>query len=301
MASLVRFIVRSRTRAIAVAVMGMLVPPFSFVTGGIVGLTTLRHGLADGALVLAVSMAVSTLVMGVALGTYQPVVIFVLFTGLPVILLAQVLRRTESQGATLAAAGAMGALVLTGIHMLTADPVAWWRAKLERFVAQPIRDANPDLAPEVLEQLDEAMSGMSMLMLSLPAATVIGAMLILWLARWMHSSLDNPGGFGKEFRALRLDPRVAYAGVALALLAMLAGNFAGGLFRGLLVLVIIMYTIQGIALVHSVVHKRGASIAWLVAVYAGIVLIPPAAIVGLALSGFSDTWFDFRRRWGASV
>jgi hypothetical protein len=300
-ASLVRFIVRSRTRAIAVAVMGMLVPPFSFVTGGIIGLTTLRHGPADGALVLAVSMAVSTLAMGLALGTYQPVVIFVLFTGLPVILLAQVLRRTESQGVTLAAAGAMGALVLAGIHLLTADPVAWWRAKLERFVAQPIRDANPDLAPEVLEQLDEAMAGMSMLMLSLPAATVIGAMLILWLARWMQASLDNPGGFGKEFRALRLDVRLAYVGVALALLAIFAGNFAGGLFRGLLVLVIILYTIQGIALVHSVVHKRGASFAWLVAVYAGIVLIPPAAILGLALSGFSDTWFDFRRRWGASV
>jgi hypothetical protein len=89
--------------------------------------------------------------------------------------------------------------------------------------------------------------------------------------------------------------------VALALLAMLAGDFAGGLFRGLLVLVIILYTIQGIALVHAVVHKRSASVAWLVAVYAGIVLIPPAAIVGLALSGFSDTWFDFRRRWGAGV
>ncbi len=296
-----RFIVRSRTHAIAVAVMGMLLPPFSFVTGGIVGLTALRYGLADGALVLAVTMAVSTLAMGLLLGTYQPVVIFILFTGLPVILLAQVLRRTESQGATLAAAGAMGALVLAGIHLLTADPVTWWRMKLERFVAQPIRDANPDLAPEMLVQLDEAMAGMSMLMLSLPAATVIGAMLILWLARWMQASLDNPGGFGKEFRALRMDRGVAYAGVALALLAILAGNLAGGLFRGLLVLVIIMYTIQGIALVHAVVHKRGASIAWLVAVYAGIVIIPPATILGLALSGFSDTWFDFRRRWGASV
>ena len=292
---------RSRTHAISVAVIGMLLPPFSFVTGGIIGVAVLRYGLADGALVLAVSMAVSTLAMGLLLGTYQPVVIFVLFTGLPILLLAQVLRQTGSQGTTLTAAGALGALVLVGIHLLTADPVAWWRAKLERFVAQPIREANPDLAPEMLQQLDEAMQGMSMLMLSLPAATVVGAMLILWLARWMHATLDNPGGFGKEFRALRMDQRVAFAGVALALLAIFAGNFAGGLFRGLLVLVIVVYTIQGIALVHAVVHKRGASVAWLVAVYAGIVIMPPAAILGLALTGFSDAWFDFRRRWGASV
>jgi len=297
----VRFIVRSRTHAIAVALIGMLVPPFSFVSGSVVGLTTLRYGIADGALVLAVTMAVSTLAMGLMLGTYQPVVIFVLFTGLPVLLLAQVLRKTESQGATLTAAGAMGGVVLAGIHLASADPVAWWRAKLERFVAQPIREANPDLAPEMLRHLDETMEGMSTLMLSLPAATIVGAMLILWLARWMHASIDNPGGFGKEFRALSMDRRVAFVAVALALLAMLAGSIAAGLFLGLLVLVIIMYTIQGIALVHAVVHKRAAPVIWLVAVYAAIVIIPPAAILGLALTGFSDTWFDFRRRWSASV
>lgn len=296
-----RFIVRSRTHAISVAVAGMLVPPFSFLTGGIIGLTSLRYGLADGALVLAVSMALSTLAMELLLGTYQPVVIFILFTGLPVMLLAQVLRQTNSQGATLTAAGAMGALVLTGIHLLTANPVVWWRAKLEHYVAEPIRQANPDLQPEMLEQLDRAMENMSTLMLSLPAASVVGAMLILWLARWMHATLDNPGGFGEEFRALRLDRRIAYLGVALALLAIVAGNFSGGLFRGLLVLLILIYTIQGIALVHAVVHKRNASLAWLVAMYAGMVILPPATILGLALTGFSDTWFDFRHRWDAGV
>jgi len=297
----VRFVMRSRTHTIAVGVIGMLLPPFSFVTGGVVGLVTLRGSLADGLLVLAATMALSTLAMGVLLGTYQPVVIFILFSGLPVLLLSDVLRRTASQGTTLAAAGAMGAAVLGAIHLLTADPVAWWRALLDRYVAQPIRDANPDFTPEMLEQLDQAMQGVSALMLSLPAASVVGAMLIVWLARWMHAAIDNPGGFGKEFRALRLDPRMAFVALGLALLAIFAGNFASGMFRGLLVIAIILYTIQGIALVHAIVHARGASTAWLVAVYAGILLIPPGAILGLALAGFSDTWFDFRRRWSAGA
>ena len=296
-----RFIVRSRTHAIGVAVIGMLLPPFSFVSGAIVGLTVLRYGLADGALVLAVTAALSTLAMGLLLGTYQPVVIFILFTGLPVLLMGQVLRQTHSQGTTLAAAGAMGALALAAIHLITANPLAWWRLRLERFVAQPIRESNPDMSPEMLAQLDEAMKGMSELMLSLPAATVVGAMLVVWLARWMHAAIDNPGGFGEEFRALRLDGRVAYVALALALLALLAGHFAGGLFRGLLLLVIVMYTIQGIALVHAYVRQRSASVAWLVAVYLGILIVPPAVILGLALTGFSDTWFDFRRRWSAGV
>lgn len=297
MGTLVRFIMRSRTHAIGVAVLGMLLPPFSFVSGGIVGLTTLRYGLADGALVLAVTTAVSTLAMGLMLGSYQPVVIFILFTGLPVLALSRVLGLTNSQGVTLTVAGALGGVALTVIHLLTRDPVAWWRSLLESWVAQPIRDSNPNMAPEMIERLDNAMQGMSLLMLSLPAATVVGALLIVWFARWMQASIDNPGGFGREFRALRLDPRIAYVAVALALLGILAGSFAGGLFRGLLVIAIIMYTIQGLALVHAMLHARGASAAWLVVVYAGFVIIPPAVILGLAVAGLADTWFDFRRRW----
>ena len=296
-----RFIVRSRTHAISLAVAGLLVPPFSFVTGGIIGLTTLRYGLADGALVLAASVAASTLMMGLFLDSFQPAVIFLLFTGLPVLLLAQVLRQTDSQGIALAAAGIVGAAVLAGMHLLAADPVMWWRGQLEQFVAAPIREANPDMTAEMLAQLEAAMESMSLLMMSLPAATIVGAMLILWLARWMHASLDNPGGFGKEFRALRLDRRVAYVALILAALAVLAGHFGGGLFGSLAVLAIILYAIQGIALVHAGVRRRSASAAWLVAMYLGILLKPEIAILGLGLAGFSDTWLDYRRRWGAGV
>ncbi|NCF82393.1 MAG: DUF2232 domain-containing protein [Proteobacteria bacterium] len=296
MGSLVRFIVRSRAHAISVAVIGILVPPFSILTGAIVGLTILRYRLADGALVLAVS----TVALGLVTGAFQPAVNFILFIGLPVFLLAQLLRQTESQGIALTAAGAMSALALSGIHLLMADPVAWWAAQFERSIGRPIRESNPDFTPEMLERFDEVMAVMS-----LPVATIasamLTAMLTLWLARWMHASLDNPGGFGKEFRALRLDRRVAYVAVALSLLSVVAGQFAHGLFLGLLVLVINMYTIQGIALVHAVVHKRGASVAWLVAMYVAIVMLQPAATLGLALTGFSDARFDFRRRRGANV
>jgi hypothetical protein len=298
--SLVRFIMRSRTYAISVAVLGMLVPPFSFVSGGIIGATALRRGVADGTLILVLCVAVPALVMTFWSVGYQPVIVFALFTGIPVILLAQVLRRTASEAITLTAAGAVAALVLAGIHLLTSDPVAWLGAKLESLIVQPIRDTRPDASPEMLELLGAIVEA-----LSVPAATVSGFMMIalltLWLGRWMQAVLDNPGGFGKEFRELRLDRRVAYAGVALALLAIVAGRFAAGLFPAWFVIVINMYTIQGIALVHGVVHKRRASAGWLAVMYVGLVLFSPIASLGLALAGISDTWFDFRRRWGAGT
>lgn len=295
-----RFILRSRTHAISVAVLGMLVPPFSFVSGSIIGAMALRRGIADSALTLALCVAVPALIMTLWSVGYQPVIVFALFTGIPVILLAQVLRQTASEAITLTAAGAMSALVLAGIHLLAKDPVAWLGAKLEFLIVQPIRDTRPDASPEVLEMLGAIVEA-----LSVPAATVSGfmmiAMLTLWLARWMQAVLDNPGGFGKEFRELRLDRRVAYTGVMLALLAILAGNFASGLFPAWFVIVINMYTIQGIALVHGIVHKRRASTGWLAVMYVGLVLFSPITSLGLALAGISDTWFDYRRRWGAGA
>ena len=48
------------------------------------------------------------------------------------------------------------------------------------------------------------------------AVTTAGLMLTLVLARWWHAVLDNPGGFGREFRALRVGrtPLVVSAAVA---------------------------------------------------------------------------------------
>lgn len=291
---------RSRTHAISVAVLGMLVPPFSFISGAIVGATALRRGIADSALVLALCVAVPGLVMTLWSVGYQPVIVFALFTGIPVIALAQVLRGTASEGIALTAAGALSALVLAGIHLLTKDPGRWLGARLDSLLVQPIRDARPDAPEEMLEVLGHIVDA-----LSVPAATVSGFMMIalltLWLARWMQAVLDNPGGFGKEFRELRLDRRIAYAGVVVALLAILAGGFADGLFPAWFVIVINMFTIQGIAVVHGVVHKRQASAGWLAVMYAGLVLFSPIASLGLAMAGISDTWFDFRRRWGAGT
>lgn len=297
MRALLSFVARGRTQAIFVAAACLLVPPFSFVSGGVVGLITLRVGFLDGAIILAATLALGGAFMLFTFDSLAPVTVFALFTGVPVLLLAAVLRATMSQGAALAAAGLMGGAVILGIHLLSEDPVQWWRGILEGFIVQPLGGAGGAQDTQARERLEEMVDALAPMMVTVPSGAVIGAMLVLWLSRWMHAVLDNPGGFGKEFRALRLDWRVAAVGLVIAGLAVFAPDLSSGLPRELLRLAVVLYVIQGIAIAHAVVRNRGVSVGWLVGMYLALLLIPAVAILLLAVAGLSDTWVDYRRRW----
>ena len=66
-------------------------------------------------------------------------------------------------------------------------------------------------------------------------------------------------------------------------------------------LVVALYVVQGIAVAHALVKYRQASSGWLVGLYVLVVLLPPLAMIFLSVTGFSDTWLDYRRRYGAQT
>ena len=295
-----KFITRSRIHAAGTAVLGLLLPPFGFVAAAIVGLVTLKYGVADGLLILAASVAVSSALMLIVFQSADPALLFALSMGVPVLLLAAVLRYTASQGAALTAAGVLGGTFIAGVHLLASDPVAWWRSVLESFLVERLqRGTEPD--PAMVESLREMADKLAPLMTGAPVGIAVGAMIILFLSRWGHAVVDNPGGFGKEFRSLRLDKRVAYLSVALGVCAMFFGGFANGLLPELFTLMIVLYVLQGVAVAHALVKQRRSSSGWLAAMYILLVLMPPLAMILLSVAGFSDTWLDYRTRYGAQV
>ncbi|HEY5701611.1 MAG TPA: hypothetical protein VIT83_05940, partial [Gammaproteobacteria bacterium] len=265
MQGLLKFVTRSRLHASASAAISLLVPPFGFVAAGIIGLVTLRYGIADGALILAASLAVSSGVMLIAVQSADAALIFALTMGAPVFLLAIVLRYSSSQGMALAAAGALGGSAILLLHLVSSDPVGWWRWALTKLLVERMHRAGPPPDPAALAPLQELIDKLAPLMTGAPVGIAVGAMILLFLARWGHSVLDNPGGFGKEFRALRLDRRMAYVGIVLALGATFYGAAAHGLLAQLFNLLIALYVVQGVAVVHSLVKQREASTGWLVA------------------------------------
>jgi len=56
----------------------------------------------------------------------------------------------------------------------------------------------------------------------------------------------------------------------------------------------LLYTVQGIALVHAVAFKRRLSPAWLLLFY--VLLLVPSLSQGVMALGVVDAWADFRHR-----
>ena len=290
MAGLLRFVTRSRYHAVGVSALSLLLPPFSFVAAAIIGLATLRYGAGEGAVVLAGSAVVFAVAMWGFAMSAAPVVVFVAVTGLPALALCALLRATSSQGLVLAAATLAAGASITALYLLVTDPVAWWTALLRDFFTARGGDVDP-------QSLDPIVGLLAPMITGLPVAVVVTTMAAVFLARWGHATLDNPGGFGREFRELRLGRRFAAGAGLVAAVALFAAPRGGGLGHDLLILLVASYAIQGIALVHALVALRGGARGWLIAMYASLLLMP-VTVLALSVAGFSDDWLDYRTRFG---
>lgn len=303
MQKLVAYILRGRTQAITVAAacaaLSLLLPPMSYISGAVIALATLRYGAREGGVLIAGAGLLAGALTLLVVGSAYPIVVFLALTWVPVWGLALVLRATADQGTVLLVAAAMGAIALVVVHLVLADPAAWWEALLQRLVEDAAQGAAPLGSGAGREQLNALIDTLAPVMTGLVVAgTLLGLILALFLARWWHALVDNPGGFGREFRSLTIDRRFAPIALVVVLIALVANSVTGGLAGEAVLIIVVLYMLQGLAVVHSVVNTRGASMGWLVGLYLLLLLLPPQVVLLLALTGFADVWMNFRARAG---
>lgn len=286
---------RVRSQAIMMAALSLVLPPLGFVGGGIMGLATLRNGLVEGALVSGAAISLAGIAVWFFMGTASPVIVFMVVTGLPTLLLAATLRYTRSLATTVTMAGLGCAIVVIGLHMVIDDPLGWWREQLRAILIQSTSDPISAMDIEATEKLESLVDALAPMMVSLPLGVMFGAILTLLLARWWHAILDNPGGFGREFRDLRFDPRLAIVAIIIGGIAIFVDR-TGGISHDFLRICMILYLLQGLAVSHGIVAERGLSANWLVGLYLLLLLIPGITASSLVVTGVMDTWFDFRAR-----
>lgn len=297
MRSLAAFIMRSRSTAVLAATIFALVfwffPPALIVAGAVIALITLRQGAFEGALIALLAGTVITGLMGLLFG--RPGLMFevLLSCWLPIWLLALVLRTTISLPRTFQAAALLGLSGLVIFYLLAPDLSTWWEQLLLSLRQELIASRGTAQAMDAtaLDQLLRMVAGWAPYL----SGHLVGAMLMtvllgLLLGRWWQSVLFNPGGFGFEFRELRLGQSLAL----LTLVAFVAALLASWPPLTNLALVLsVLYTLQGIAIVHGLIFKLQLSPTWLLLFY--LLLLPLLSQMVMAL-GVADAWVDFRNR-----
>jgi hypothetical protein len=294
MQALATFIMRGRSQAAlvasATAVLSLVVPLVGLVSSAVVALVTMRQGPTEGLIVGLFAGLASGLFAFAALGSPLPAIGFALALWLPVWILGVVLRATRSLALTIQLGSLMGLVIVLALRIGTGDATLYWTQVLE-----PIREnlvqgqvIEEEASRTLVGQIAPWMTG------AFAATFYFQALLALFLGRWWQSLLYHPGGFGEEFRGLRLSRGIAFLGVILLLL--LAVGVDNQLAADLLLLLTPLLFLQGVAVVHWLVRAMQGGRGWLIGFYLLLVLVMPHAQILVAGLGLGDMLMDVRAR-----
>ena len=284
MRALAEFIMRGRVQATAV-VAGCAALPLLYWLGAAAGsLVLLRRGLKDALGVVALGLLPALFWW---LYSSDPRALMVLLGSSG---LALVLRASESWNRVLLVSIAMG--VVFSVVLGTA-----FGPQIE-MLAQALIKVMPSLLGEVYQKMsvDEQARFASLIapiLTGLIAALLqIVSVLSLIVGRYWQALLYNPGGFGREFRSIRIP-----AGPAMLLLAcMLVGPNFGPQMAMLTPLCSVPLVIAGLALMHGLVAQKRLAKFWLVGLYVTLLLFMQLIYPLLVVLAIVDGLIDFRGR-----
>ena len=270
------------------AVMGLavtlLLPAPQLTSGVILVLLVLAQGtklaLVESCIAAAVLLTVS-LIFGVSIPS---IVTLMAGTWVPVLLLAVMLLGTRSLTLTVQVAVIVAAMAMLVFYVVVADPVAFWQPYMDTM-AEIVRQNNLQLNLELLTA--EVMT--------------VSAVLAFWmlytvgllLGYALYRCLPNETGDFGRFHDLNLGRVIA---VMMALTSLLAFAVNAAWLQNLAFMLFVVFWIQGLSIVHWM-HAQGTlPLAALIAVYALLPFLQVLLMTALAVLGYTDAWFGFRRR-----
>ena len=284
MRAIAEFIMRGRMQATLV-VAGCAALPLLYWLGAAAGcLVLLRRGLRDALGVLALGLLPA---LAWWLYSDDPRALLVLLGSAS---LALVLRASESWNRVLLVSIAMGVVFSVVLGTAFAPQI--------EMLAQALIKVMPSLLGDVYQKLsvDEQAHFASLIapvLTGLIAALLqIVSVLSLLVGRYWQALLYNPGGFGREFRAIRFP-----LGLAMLLLAfMLLGPNIGPQMAMLTPLCSVPLVFAGLALIHGLVAQKRLARFWLVGLYVTLLLFMQLIYPLLVVLAIVDSLIDFRGR-----
>lgn len=262
----------------------LLLPAPQLTSGVIMVLLVLAQGtklaLIEVCIAASVLLTVS-LLFGVSISS---IVALMVGTWLPVFLFAALLSGSRSLTLTVQVSVIVAALAMLGFYVVVVDPVAFWQPYMT-MMAELVEKNNLQLNLELLTAEVMTVSAV----LAFWMLYTVGLLLGYALYKRLPPETRDFGWF----RNLNLGRVIAFT---MALTSLLAFVVDVAWLQNLAFVLFVVFWIQGLAIVHWMHAERQLPLAALVAVYALLPFLQVLLMTALAVFGYMDAWFDFRRR-----
>ena len=286
MRALASFIMRGRVQATLVVVGCAALPLLFWLSAAAGSLVFLRRGFKDASGVLAWALlpALAWWYFG------EPRTLMVLLGTLG---LAALLRAGHSWNRVLLSSIALGLVYGAVLGSVFREPIDTLAQEIAKILPQMLDGIYQKLTVEERGRLEGLIAPVltGLIAALLQAVSVLALM----LGRYWQAALYNPGGFGREFRAVRLPLAVA---LVLLVLILVGPNFGTELAM-LTPLCTIPLVFAGLAVMHGLVAQGRLAKFWLVGLYVTLLLFMQLIYPLLVVLAIVDSLIDFRGR-GAS-
>lgn len=262
----------------------LLLPAPQLTSGVILVLLVLAQGPRLGlfeALAAAAVLTTVSLLFGVPIPSLAALMAT---TWVPVFLLALLLLRSRSLALTMQVSVIVAALLMLGFYAAIDDPVAFWQpyiAMMEELVKQNNLQLNTDMLTAEVMTVSAV--------LAFWVLYVVGLLLGYAIYQRLPREVEN---FGR-FRDLSFGRVIA---IAVALTSALAFVINVTWLQNLAFILFVVFWMQGLAIVHWLHTQGQLPLAAVVAIYALMPFLQVLLMTVLAIVGYTDAWFDFRRR-----
>ncbi len=262
----------------------LLLPAPQLTSGVILVLLVLAQGARLAvieALIAAAVLLTVSLLFGVSVASMTALM---LGTWVPVLLLALLLLGARSLTLTMQVSVIATVVALLGFYVAVEDPVAFW----EPYLAQMT-----ELARQNNLQLNTELLSAEVMTISAALAFWMLYVIGLLLGYALYRRLPRETGAFGRFRDLKFGRVIA---LTLALASVLAFLIDAAWLQNVAFVMFVMFWMQGLAIVHWLHGQGTLPLAALVAVYALLPFLQVLLMTALAVFGYTDAWFDFRRR-----
>jgi hypothetical protein len=282
--AIAKWLVARPYNAVLALVVTLLLPAPQLTSGAIMALLVLASGprvALTKALVAAAVLVVASLLFG---GTLSGVIVLMAGTWGPVALLAIALMTVRSLTLVLQVSVIAAVAGLLIFQIAVSDPAAFWQPYLDVMLTV-VRENGLQLDTELLSA--EIMTISAVLVFW---ALYSGALLLGYgLYRRLPAETDDYG----KFRDVSFGRVIAFA---LALVSLIAFVIDSSLLQNVAFVVFVMFMMQGLAIVHWLHNEGILPIFAVVSVYVMMPFLQVLLVMVLALIGYTDAWFGFRRR-----